>query len=170
MPRQRPAYPPIPLPDHPPARSPAPTAPLSAPPPSRPSLTSSLTMPSPSPHSHHSNRSLLLASDLQDLLARVREKVQASKMSSFDCSTLEPHSVSIVGELESRLYLKLRHISCTFGVAGLFGLWSKVFHGNVGIRRALKAFSRMLAVRVGISTKFPSLLLQCRQFRTRGWG
>jgi hypothetical protein len=44
-------------------------------------------------------------------------------------------------------------------------LWSQVFHGNVGIRRALKALSRMRAARVGISTKFPSLLLQCRQFR-----
>jgi hypothetical protein len=61
---------------------------------------------------------------------------------------------------------------CTVSRSRLFslGLWSQVFHGNMGIRRAPRAVSRMCAARVGVSTKFPSLLLQCSLCRTREWG
>ncbi len=41
-------------------------------------------------------------------------------------------------------------------------------HGNAGIRRALKAVSRLLAARVGGHRRGPSLLLQCRQSTGRG--
>ena len=52
-----------------------------------------------------------------------------------------------------------------------FVLCGGVFHGNEGIRQALRRcqqYARRPSRRS--SPRFPSLLLQCRQCRTRGWG
>ncbi len=52
-----------------------------------------------------------------------------------------------------------------------FVLCGGVFHGNEGIRQALRRcqqYARRPSRRS--SPRFPSLLLQCGQCRTRGWG
>jgi hypothetical protein len=53
----------------------------------------------------------------------------------------------------------------------LVGLWTEVLPGNVGIQKALRRCqkdARRPSRRS--SPRIPSLLLQCRQFRTREWG